>query len=146
MHVCENCFDSDLISDYIIQNGEEQIISFICSDCENSSKYMLHRSEFRIILQKIIRIHFVHEYNHELCGRVQKMAKEEGDHISSFLTVKLYNLREICYELFGIDNESRFYDLLVDTTWDEDSDFCCDSYERNWINMGRDWYGNSTIE
>lgn len=147
MHVCENCFDSDLISDYIIQNGEEQIISFICSDCGNSSNYMLDKFEFRIILQKIIRIHFVHEYTHGLCASAQMMAKDEDDDISVFLPSRiLYSLRDISYELFRIDYEPRFYDLLVDSTRDEDSEFNCEIDDEYWINMGRDWDGSSRIE
>ena len=147
MYICENCFSSKLISDYIIKSGYKLKADFICKCCDNRSTYRIDKYDFRIKIQSIIRKHFEHEYTHGLCGSASMMAKDEDDDISVFLSSSItYSLRDICYELFQIDDETKFYELLSDSTWDSDSVFNCDSYEENWINIGRDWDGSSRIE
>lgn len=147
MYVCENCFESDLIYNYITQNGQKQTVSFICSDCGKISVYKINKYDFKILLRKIIRKHFEHEYTHGLYGSAQMMADDEDDDISVFIPSRIsYSLRDVCCELFKIDDESRFYDLLCESSRDTDSEFDCDIDDEYWINMGRDWDGSSRIE
>lgn len=147
MYVCENCFSSDLVSDYITTKGHRLRADFICKSCGKRSTYRLDKYDFKDKIQSIIREHFEHENRHGLIQSAKSYAKPDKDPISAFLTAKLYNLRDISYELFEIDDEQAFYDLLIDSTSDYyDTEFNCDSYEENWINTGRDWDGSSRIE
>lgn len=156
MYICENCFNSEPISKYISEFGDSLKADFICNSCNNRSTYRLDKDEFKSKIQSIIKKHFVHDSSHGLISSAASYAKAEKDDISTYISPKIiYTLREVCNELFKIDYEPLFYDLLSDSTNYEyrnfDSDFSSDSDFEDldldvWINMGRDWYYSSIID
>lgn len=155
MYICENCFDSESITKYISEFGDSLRADFICKSCNKRSTYRFDKDEFKSKIQSIIKKHFSNQF-YGLISSASNYAKAEKDDISTYISSKIiYNLREVCYELFKINDEPLFYDLLSDATNYEyrnfDSDFSLDTDFEDlnldvWINMGRDWYYSSIID
>lgn len=145
MDICDKCFNSESVSNYIKKKGEKLQNNKKCSFCNNSSKYRMDKYTFKSKVQSIIREHYQHETNHGLVGSASMMAEEEDD-ISDFLP-QAHDLTYVCYDLFEIDNDKIFYDLLTDDSRYDDglSEFNGDYYDDVWINIGRDWEGTSYI-
>ncbi|MDX9961468.1 MAG: RES domain-containing protein [Aliarcobacter sp.] len=145
MYICENCFDSQSISNYIMQCGEK-LDSYHCNSCECISEYRFEKNRLKEKVQSIIREHYEHDNDHGLVTSALIMAKDEDDDITSFIPSGLYNLRDICYQLFELDTiNDKFYKLLEDYSRDVISEFDDDSYSENWMDIGCNWDGSKRI-
>jgi len=143
MEVCENCFESESISHYIVEDGRKLEEETLCSFCEEESLYRLLVIDLRTKVQSIIRECYTHEHGHGLIGSAGMMM-EDGDNIDDYLPCAK-DLKTVCYELFELDTiNDKFYELLEDD-YDSDSEFDGDTYSEVWIAIGREWDGSSHI-
>lgn len=143
MYVCENCFDSNVINEHIIKVGKKFRADFVCEECKNRSRYRVDKSVLADDVRSAIKRHFFNDEQHGLYTSASMIAKDEDDDVSDILSS--YSIRDISYELFEIDDEKRFYELILDDP-DYDSLFTGSEYDEGWMNIGRDWDGSSFIE
>lgn len=137
MYICEKCFNSNSISNYIKQIGEELSTAQRCNHCTRLSKYRIEKYDLRYTIRDIITTFYEHEEEHGLYGSAEMAFKnDENMDIDSMLGGK--SLKDICFELFEIDCENSFFHFLCDYSHDGDSRFN-DSDWNVWINMGCDW-------
>ena len=142
MDICEKCFDSTSVSQYIQEFGEVLDNSMRCENCNNFSKYRIAEFQLKEKIQNIILKLYSHEYEHGLVGSASMMM-EKGDNIDMFLPMTK-SLSDICYELFDIDDEI-FYNLLAQKHKD-DCDYFNNQDDEVWINMGCDWADEHRIK
>lgn len=144
--LCEKCFGSISISNYIKEVGEKLKKRIKCDFCENESYYRINEDDFKVTVQSIIKEHYSHDYSHGLVTSARMMAKDEDDDVSVFLPNQTYSLREICYNLFDLDTiNDEFYDLLSDNSQDDTSEFDDCPDEENWMNIKCNWEGTSQV-
>lgn len=147
MYICENCFDSNLISKHIKEKGNKTRADFICNSCENRSRFRIDRENFKKTIRSIIMKHYEHDSDHGLVSSASMMAREEDDDISMYIPQRMtYNLIDLCWELFEIDDNQKFYDLLVENRSYDYFEFPYNIYDETWMNLGRDWDVTSLIE
>ncbi len=142
MQICEHCFDSKSVSNFIINTAVKLSVPILCNECHSISEYRLESMFLKDQVQKIILKHY--EYSEDLLISAALYAKEEDDDISLFVSDEIrYNLYEIIYSLFGLDDEN-FINLITCSSWDDYSIF--DNAEDNmWINMKCDWEATTRI-
>lgn len=143
MYVCENCFDSDVINEHITKVGYTLRAKFKCKECGEISTYRIDKYDFADNIRSAITRHFYSDEQHGLYTSASMMAKDEGDDVSDILST--YSLRGIYYELFEIDDDKRFYDLIGNHS-SYDSLFTSFIDDEGWMNIGRDWDGTSIIK
>lgn len=144
MNVCEDCFNSDVISEHIKKQGRRLSQPIQCSICENDSLFRYENYVLRSELQAIIKRFYEHEWEHGLVASASMMARQEGDDISLYLP-GLKTLKEVCYELFEIDCDDKFYKFLHGYETNGESEFHQDPDEKTWLNMGCKWEGSDDI-
>lgn len=144
MDICEKCFESTSISNHIINKGTKLNTAVKCIECKNNSSYRLNEFILKRDVQSIIRSFYEHEWDHGLVGSAGMIAREEGDDIGLFLP-GLMTLKDICYDLFKIDCDDKFYELLKDYDTDGESEFDQLPDEETWLNMGCRWEGSDDI-
>ncbi|QFR49789.1 RES family NAD+ phosphorylase [Sulfurimonas lithotrophica] len=144
MDICEQCFESNSVSNHIISTGKKLKTPVKCSECGNYTLYRLNDIKLKNDVQKIIRSFYEHEWEHGLVGSAGMIAKEEGDDIGLYLP-GLMTLKDICYMLFEIDCDERFYELLKDYDTDGESEFDQSPDEESWLDMGCKWEGSDNI-
>lgn len=145
MSICEECFESNVISNYIEEMGTKLGTISICDNCEKESEYRIEEYILKEKVQRVILRHYVHDNEHGLVTSAIMMARDEDDDISTFIS-GTNSLKTICYELFGIDTISdKFYELLEDNSQDDISPFDDDPDFENWMNIGCDWDGTDQV-
>lgn len=144
MDICENCFDSQIINQHIRKQGHQLNHVLQCSVCGNNSLYRYEGFKLALEVQNVIRRFYEHEWSHGLVASATMMAREEEDDISLYLP-GLMTLKDICYELFNIDCDDKFYELLRDIETDGESEFDQDPDEETWLDMGCKWDGSNDM-
>ncbi|MBL0702517.1 MAG: RES domain-containing protein [Sulfurospirillum sp.] len=145
MKICEFCFESDIICNFIKEKGVKLSAYKTCERCKGEeSLYRLNKLELKEAAQNSIRKFYEHEFEH---GLVQSASSwgDKGDDIGTLLP-DLMSLKDICYELFELDTiNNDFYELLKDSATDDASEFddCPDS--ELWLDMRCNWEGSARI-
>lgn len=145
MDICENCLNSAIIRKHIMQSGRKLPKHSICLACGKDSYYRYEAIVLKGEIQSIISKFYEHEWEHGLVASAGMMARSDGDDISLYLP-GLMSLKDICYELFEIDCDDKFYELLKDYDTDGESEFDQDPDEETWLNMRCKWEGSSDIQ
>lgn len=143
MNICEQCFESNSISNFIVNKGTSLSSPTICHECNNYSEYRLDSIVLRNTVREIILKHF--EYSEDLIISATLTAKDEDDDVSLFISNRIrHTLYDICYFLFGLDNDEKFIELIKDSPRYGYTPFC-EANEEMWINMKCDWEATTRI-
>lgn len=143
MNICEHCFDSNSISNYIVNNGIKLTNTALCHECNNISEYRLDSTVLRSTVRNIILNHF--EHSEDLIISASLYAKEEDDDISLYISDSIrHTLYDICYFLFGLDNDEKFIELIKDSPRYGYTPFC-EADQEMWINMKCNWETTTRI-
>ena len=143
MSICEHCFESNSISNFIVNKGTRLSSPTICHECNNNSEYRLDSIVLRNTVREIILKHF--EYSEDLIISATLTAKDEDDDVSLFISNRIrHTLYDICYFLFGLDNDEKFIELIKDSPRYGYTSFC-EANEEMWINMKCEWEATTRI-
>ncbi len=75
MQICEHCFDSKSVSNFIINTAVKLSVPILCNECHSISEYRLESMFLKDQVQKIILKHY--EYSEDLLISAALYAKEE---------------------------------------------------------------------
>jgi hypothetical protein len=114
--VCNYCFSSEQIKQFIKENGIEAEQAYQCPNCQKINNdylieplYILLKVELAKKLQQVIQNLYEHEAVHGLYGRATMFVREDGDEPNDF--AGCLSLQEVCEELFE-DEDNQLAQII----------------------------------
>lgn len=103
--VCNYCFESEELNDYIREHGSKATSNYQCPECQSSDElmYLLSKNTLAMKLQKIISTLYEHDDDLGMMYYAQKYICKGDGNPNSY--AQLQNLSEVCFELFGGDEQ-----------------------------------------